>query len=249
MEKILFNVLILLLIAGIVFYREFWKYRGREAPEAENLNEEVSSYQIEIKQNSEKTIQDLGFKPNRNLPYSDDISGLSFQSAQNIAKRFIILSYLKDFSTKNRKEIYSILEKHDLINYLSQKESRTLKARIISDGLINDYKWVGESMEVLGWTLGLWPDLPLYGFCNEKKIKDAVPSEENISQFIQDAHLIDREEIYQYSDLIYRLHWTSKRNEIGMLKGLSRDVYMEHHKAINWVIGIESNWDEVPIDT
>ena len=48
----------------------------------------------------------------------------------------------------------------------------------------------------------------------------------------------------------YCLHWAARNARLGG-RPVTYDegVVRERHKAINWLAGVEADWDEVPTDT
>lgn len=67
------------------------------------------------------------------------------------------------------------------------------------------------------------------------------------------ARLRSPAEVLDQADLIYRYAWACTEARIHGQPppaGLSADVVMEWHPALNWLIGYQdAPWDEVPTDT
>ncbi len=140
------------------------------------------------------------------------------------------------------------MKSYNLLNHATLEEQKILKKWFLTRQDKTNLSWMVEAIEILGWTIGLWPEISEVHFANEDRQADAVPQKKDPTKFIQNAKRIDNNKIYQMADLTYRLHWTSKRENIGELGVNSSSVYKERHKAINWVLGVDS-WDEISADT
>ena len=203
-----------------------------------------------LKLKSEKIILNLGLKPNLNLPEIENLNDLKFKTGEQVAKRILSLAYLYGISfNASRKSIQSKLKEYGLINELSNWENEILTKKTLTKQDKINIDWVTESIEVLGWAIGLWNEIPLLDECNENRQADSIIINENPSKFISTSKLIPINEIQEQADLIYRLHWIAKRTEIGRIGKHSNDVYIERHKAINWIIGIGKDWDTINTDT
>ncbi|MDO3695650.1 DUF4272 domain-containing protein [Wenyingzhuangia sp. chi5] len=203
-----------------------------------------------LKIKSEKRIQSLGLEPNLNLPEIENLNDLKFKTGEQIAKRILSLAYLYGISfNASRKSIQNKLKEYGLIDELSNWENKILTKKTLTKQDKVNIDWVTESIEVLGWAIGLWSEIPLLNECNEDRQADNVPLNENPVKFITTAEIIPLNEIQEQADIIYRLHWIAKRTEIGKIGKHSNDVYMERHKAINWIIGLSKDWDTINTDT
>ena len=62
-------------------------------------------------------------------------------------------------------------------------------------------------------------------------------------------------QILDEADLIYRLHWAVRHADLNgrpIPLPLNRDMVMERHHALNWLIVPREEpypWDEIPTDT
>ena len=203
-----------------------------------------------MKSKSEAIIEGLGLKPNKNLPDIDRFDESKLREGSEIARRILVLGYLYAISFDvKRKVIKSDLKKHGLYSYLSKDEQKLLSKFFLTKQDKINIDWVPESVEILGWAIGLWKDVPILKQCDEDRQADIIPIRKNPDDFIQTAKLISAVEIYSQADLIYRIHWIAKRDAIGELGIHSNDIYLERHKAINWIINNEINWDDVQTDT
>ena len=70
------------------------------------------------------------------------------------------------------------------------------------------------------------------------------------TEFIKSAQLRPFSEIYQQADIHYRLHWAARNAGLsGSSFPVSESLIRERRRALDWVIGVEADWDEMPSDT
>ena len=187
---------------------------------------------------------------NPHLPEIEPIDELDYRNAKEIAERILVLGYI--YALTFDVEIQVIKEElvfYNLNKALSDYEKKLLSKSFLSKQEKADISWLPEAIEVLGWAIGLWTNILFMEQCDEDRQADNIPIKQDPDGFYRKAKLISKVEIYKMADLMYRMHWIAKRREIGNLGTYSNDVYMERHKAINWIIGINNNWDEIQTDT
>ncbi len=108
--------------------------------------------------------------------------------------------------------------------------------------------WQTECAQALAWCIGL-VELDHFQHCDDD-LAQKVPFKTDPSDFIRSAKLRPIAEIQDQSDLLYSMHWyaTNCRHP-GRDCDLSESIISERRKAIDWVYGVEEDWDEVPMDT
>jgi hypothetical protein len=113
--------------------------------------------------------------------------------------------------------------------------------------------WRFESVAVLLWALGYRDVLG-----SPTDPSDAVAMAQTIrsrtlAQLREQARPRSAREILDQADLLYRYHWAVVDAQIAGRwppAGLSADVVMEWHQALNWLIGYQgADWDDVQTDT
>jgi len=113
--------------------------------------------------------------------------------------------------------------------------------------------WRFEGVVVLLWALGYrdslgTPAAPVDGAELVRAFVSRTPA-----AFRSGAHVRSRSELLDAADRIYRYAWATtdaRINDRPAPAGLSPDVVMEWHQAINWLIGYQdAAWDDVPTDT
>ena len=113
------------------------------------------------------------------------------------------------------------------------------------------FVWRYEAAWVLLWALR-WIEAPLSmpsEFCDLELLRDIVRSEPDLTV----RGLRPLAELLDEADLIYRYHWASRsalNQGLEPPAGLSQDVIVERHHALNWLIRFENaEWDEVRCGT
>jgi len=184
------------------------------------------------------------------LPTLEAEDELVPQAAQSVAKRCIVISHVIGigFGGKSKK-LKQAIEKFDLFGATSAHEKDMLSRRKHTEQEKIDAQWLAECMQSFAWCLGLDKLEPLQ-YCDDE-LADRFPEPfTDPSEFISGAVLRPFEEIYQQADLHYRLHWAARNAQLTdtdfpVKEGLIR----ERRRALDWVIGVESDWDEVPSNT
>ena len=68
--------------------------------------------------------------------------------------------------------------------------------------------------------------------------------------FISQASLQPFDLIYEQADLHFRLHWAARNAQLtGTRSPIHEGLIRERRKALDLVIGVELDWDEIPQDT
>jgi hypothetical protein len=104
-------------------------------------------------------------------------------------------------------------------------------------------------MQSFAWCLGL-AALDCFKHCDDDLASRFPDPFADPSGFIEAATLRPFDEIYRMADLHYRLHWATRQSRL--MAGdfpISEGFVRERRKALDWVIGVEPDWDEVPSDT
>lgn len=113
--------------------------------------------------------------------------------------------------------------------------------------------WRFEALLVLTWALGYRDALPSPTAPTDATATVRVYDGRRLDELVAQAHPRTHAELLDFADLLYRYHWAVVDAGIAGREppaGLSADVIMEWHQAINWLIGYQgASWDDVPTDT
>lgn len=191
-----------------------------------------------------------GIPINEHLPFIESKDELKPQDAQAIARRCVILSYVIGIAYgADTAKLNKYLSDVGLIKYASAKERDLLGRATHTKQEVNNARWLAESVQGLAWCIGLIEMSP-FKQCDNTLASNFPKPYFDPSQFIERSQLRPFNEIYQQADLHYRLHWAARNFRIsGVQCIVNEELIMERRKSLDWVIGVEEDWDEITLDT
>jgi hypothetical protein len=208
----------------------------------------------EAKARSERFLERHGLAVNPQLPPLVPIDELEPPSAQQAAQRSLVLGYLVGVSYDvPRRTLARQLQHHGLWGAASAEEQalltrgRRLFGRRYSEQEKTESALRTECVQLLGWGLGLVELDPFRP--RDEELYRHFPIHADPESFVASATLRPADEIYAQCDLHYRLGWAclEARHRAAPV-GLDCDVLRERQRAVNWLVGVESDWDRVPTD-
>jgi hypothetical protein len=200
----------------------------------------------EVKLNNEVRLKKEGIPVNEYLPLIEEVTELTPPDAKTVAIRAFIVGYLIGLHYEvSGEKLTAYLQQYKLWDYVTDTEKAFLKKVELTNEEKNDIGYWCECIQVLAWALGL-TGLDHKKPC-EETLADLFPPYVDPWFRINTARLVPFELIYEQCDLLYRLHWAVKHADKEL--PYDQDIIMERHKAINWLAGVEKNWDQVTTDT
>ncbi len=205
----------------------------------------------EAKAASQEFLEQHSVEINGSLPLIESLDDLRPQDASAVAIRSIVLCYVIGIGFgADPSRLKSALEEFGLFEQASEKERELLSRSRYSQQEKINATWQTECVQSLAWCLGLIEELNPFRRCNDDLADNFPPPFSDPAGFIAEAALRPIEEIYQQVDLHYRLHWAARNARLlGRSGGVEEELISERRKALDWVIGVGSNWDEIPLDT
>ena len=205
--------------------------------------------QEKAKTQSEAFLIKNGIPVNKALPFIEAPEELAPQPADAVARRSLVLGYIIGIGFgQPGSRLKAELEKWDLYQYVSNSEKALLTSNNIKEQEKINATWQTECVQSLAWGLGL-ADLDHFRRCDDN-LGPKFPIMQDPTIFIQRAALRSFDEIYFESDLLYRLHWASRNARLhGNQTNLTEGLIRERRKAVDWMIGVAEDWDEIPSDT
>lgn len=202
------------------------------------------------KSNSYLLLRKGGIPINEHLPVIEAPESLSPQDAKAVARRSVVLSYVIGIAYgADVARLNSFLVESGLIEYASTNEKDLLGRTQHTEQEKINAGWLAECVQSLAWCMRL-VELDPFRRCDDDLASHFPRPFVDPSAFIEAAQLRPFEEIYQQADLHYRLHWAARNARLlGEHSALSEELIMERRKPLDWVIGVEGDWDEVPLDT
>jgi hypothetical protein len=113
------------------------------------------------------------------------------------------------------------------------------------------HSWNCEPAYVLAWALRVVED-PMRvpdGQCVASEFAARITER---GKLLFDSQLRSPDQLLDAADFIYRLHWTVRDNWLRQLPpplDVDGGVVFERHRALNWLIGTDSDWDNVDTST
>jgi len=203
----------------------------------------------ELKQNTEKFLSSQKVGINEHLPLIEGLSEVTPLDAKTVSKKLCSLTYIIGLGYGAKQtELIDFLTKYNLFDAVSANEKKLLFSETLSEqGKIN-CTWLTESAQALAWCLRL-VELDNFTHCDDDLI-EKIPMQEDPEEFINSSELRPIIEIQAMSDQLYRLHWFAvncRKKSTDCF--YSESIIRERRRAIDWVYGTDTNWDEVPTDT
>jgi hypothetical protein len=207
----------------------------------------------DLKNISENLIISLGGRINPHLPILE-YEGI--RSSEEILYRVTIMAGMVYIAYKApTKVIKEWIEQQDIYDYVSDWEKSILnkgEAKVTEDEKLQ-LRWYVESLWTLVWILGINNNFNLNESVGDNLIEMVpdIKKEEDISVLLKKIVLKTEEEIYEMSDLYYRMHWclVDARLKGEKFKSFNEGIIMERRKALEWVISPTVDWDDVDLST
>ncbi|MDM8562376.1 DUF4272 domain-containing protein [Candidatus Marithioploca araucensis] len=187
---------------------------------------------------------------NESLPLIETIDELSPQDSKSVAQRIIILNHVIGigFDAYPKKLLNALIE-FDLLNFASTQERSLLSKKKHTDQEKIDATWQIECVQSLAWCLGLVDFNPLND-CDDNLASHFPKPYCEPKDFIESVKLRRWDEIFEQADLHYRIHWAARDSRLKSAESpVQEGLISERRKALDWVIGVEQDWDEIPLDT
>lgn len=204
----------------------------------------------DAKAKSHKFLREHSIQINETLPLLEGEDELNPQDAVSVARRSIILGYVIGigFGAPVPK-LRTYLNEVGLLQFTSTKEKRLLGAATHTDQEKIDATWLSECVQSLAWCMSL-VELDPFRPCDDDLADNFPKPFVDPTDFIGSARLRPFDEIFQQADLHYRIHWAARNARLSGTECSIREGFIgERRKPLDWVIGVESDWDEVPLDT
>lgn len=209
----------------------------------------------ERKEYSERFLKQKGVPVLDHLPLIDDYTDARFRDEKEVARKAVVLYGLiyVAHGDKTSKEIIDYFKKYRLWSSVSPDERQYLEKEDKTAKDNNPISWRMENLNVLLWALGNFDTLPFpTTICDFSRYENLPNLDADPTKWIESSTLRDKEDILNQTDLIYRIHWATREAGLkgkAMPAGISEDIVMERHFALNWLTMYADDWDEITTDT
>jgi hypothetical protein len=187
---------------------------------------------------------------NETLPLLESFEELMPQDARSVATRTVVLNHVIGIGFgADASRLRAALEEFGLFEHASAREQDLLSRSEHTQQEKVNATWLTECVQSFTWCLGLVELDPFQG-CDDDLASHFPRPFTDPREFISQATLRPLDEIYQQADLYYRLHWAARNARLmGHQSTVDEGLISERRKALDWVIGVEADWDEIPLDT
>lgn len=206
---------------------------------------------IDLRSETLRRFADWQLLPNKHLPLLEPAADLAPKSGADVASRAIAASYVARASFgAPRSKVRTHLDQFGLWEYLSADEQSFIEEENAGAQSTYFHGWLIESVQLMAWALRL-TTLDHFEECQETLAGHFPDPNTDPSLFIRAATLRPLAELRQEADTLYMLHWYSA--EEGLVGRRDerivppRITFRRH--AADWLIGVEKNWEDVPLDT
>jgi hypothetical protein len=215
---------------------------------------EIKPDSIARKKSSEQFLKTKKVPINQHLPFVESESEIKIRTAQDTARRLLILYNVAAVGYGiDRVKVNERLKQTGLWDFVSPNEKSFLESKKPSKQQIIDATWRVEALWTLLWALGQITELdfPIKSV-DPQTIHSLIPKPEDFDSYIKNAKLRSKKEILDQTDLIYRIHWAVRDAQINGKKApasLDGSVVVERHYTLNWLTFYGDEWDEITTDT
>lgn len=204
----------------------------------------------EARSESQKFLKEREIHVIDHLPFLEAIESLTPQNSKAVATRIVILSCVIGIGYgANSQKLREFLEKYNLRCFVSDVEKALVSKESHTPQEKLNAQWLAEAVQGLAWCLGL-VDLNPFNGCDSDLASHFPKPFVDPTDFIESSRLRPFEDIYKQADLYYCLHWNARNSRLtGQGGPLKESIILERRKALDWVIGVEADWDEITLDT
>ena len=203
----------------------------------------------DVAKSNRELLTTMGHETPESLPSMENESELYPQDSTSCARRVMVLTYILGFGFNAKPDdLKRALDQYGLYKFCSDHERSLFNKQLSEQEKVN-CSWLTECIQVFAWAFGR-AELNHYQRCDDDLSTKFPDPFSDPSEFITTAELRPFNELYQMADMYYRLHWASRDARLmGKETELHEGLISERRKTLDWIIGVEGNWDEIPMDT
>lgn len=228
--------------------------RARSAPISLPQQSHDNAEGLERKARSEAILRAEHVPILESLPVLDPVSLTTFRDVGEVADRALCLVYVAALAeTEDHSLLSDFFGNWAAQAPFSPEERAFVSAPVHSQSARAKFSWRYEALAVLAWALGHLdglgrPDHQVDVATMMRHIRDL-----GVAGFRQRANMRSGTQIVDLLDLTYRYDWAAvdaRANNRPTPAGLSEDVIVERHTALNWITRyMDQDWDDVSTDT
>ncbi|MER8918332.1 DUF4272 domain-containing protein [Mesorhizobium sp. LSJC269B00] len=188
------------------------------------------------------------------LPAIETAAESRRRTKDEVVKRAIALVIVAvTAETNDRNLLSNLISQFGAEGFFTPKEQAFVGNPVATEQDRANFSWRYEGAFVMLWALQVFknlgrPDKP----CDVSRMV-SVLRDLDTEGLLKRANLRPQSELLDAADLIYRYNWAvmdARVNGKAAPAGLERDVVVERHYALNWLIGyMGQEWDDISTDT
>ena len=200
-----------------------------------------------VKIRNQEQLHALGVRVNPNLPTLEVPSELSPRSAGDVCARAFVLSFVIGIGYgRSGSEMLTRVRQAGLADQLSPDEHELLAQSSYTQADTARAAWFAEAVQACAWALGYLPLDPLQGASDQLASHFRADAQQRIAS----AQLLPFDQLYAQADLHYRLHWAARQARLeGTAFPLPEIAVEMRRHALDWIIGVPEDWDDISTDT
>ena len=211
----------------------------------------------EIRSINNRRLNDWGVLVNEQLPRYHRIEKLEPPQSHMVAIRSIIATYLLGtVANVATSKLFSAIQDLGIEDFVFGSELELLRTVEPSEDQLREADWVFEYLIAIAWALGrdnidpFVTDHVNLSAENAELLRYFPRPFTDPNDFVENARLRDFRELYETADLYYRLHWATVENRLRPHGcRLVEPVIAHRRRALEWIIGVSSDWETIPLDT
>jgi hypothetical protein len=209
------------------------------------------------KAKSESLLRTLAVPVNKHLPPIEADEQVHLRSEEELAQRLVALwAVVGTAVLPGDAQFRDYIASNGLQAWLSSQERDFMLAERTDERDRVKFSWQLEALYFVAWSAGLFDSIGLPERESDvRHILHLFPRPgENLDKLRSAIRPRAKEEVLDWADLLYRLHWTVRDAQLSgnaLPPRLKGGVIQEWHRAVNWLIcyGGEDDWDHVATDT
>jgi hypothetical protein len=214
----------------------------------------ATAEQLARRTRSEVRLRAEGVPVNATLPVIESEAECHVRTRDEIVDRLVALFAVASRGANDPDEVVdSIVTDYGAAAHYSPLERAFMLNPLPVAAESSAMSWRFESVAVLLWALGYRDALGSPTAPTDGPVIAQLIRSHTLAQLREEARPRTPSEILDEADLLYRYHWAVVDAAIAGRyppAGLSGDVIMEWHQALNWLIGYQgAAWDDVQTDT
>ena len=226
-----------------------------------NNNEEGLSEKAARRTKSNAYIKEKGIACLESLPMIESRDEVVLKDINERCKRaiacLIVAQVACDINSgndydKSKQFFGEMLAKYHVEDALLEKERKIFDGSYSQQDVL-DIAWTYEAYWAVVWSLGLVDDIKeADDVCDCEEAIMLVSECESFEEFRGQCAPRTVDEILDMADLYYRYHWAcveKRMNPEMEIGNLDPEVVCERRRGLEWLIHVETDWNDISLDT